>query len=138
MCPLPNLVHPVPIRVQRENKASTFVDEDFREPVQQAARQTEFTVGGQVLWGRASNVAAGRGGPQEEYDGYILFRYVDLERLGQEIKRGDRFARIGKINTDVYVIYLLPCGHYGDQSGATMVKAYFRDRTPSRQSAGSL
>jgi len=136
--PIPNLIHPVPIRVQRENKSSTFVDDDFREPVQQAARLTEFTVGGQVLWGRASSVKPGRGGPQEEYDGYVLFRYVDLETLGQEIKRGDRFALIGKIQTDVYVIYLQPCAHYGDQLGATMVKAYFKDRTPSRQNAGSL
>lgn len=136
--PVPNLIHPISVVVQREDKTSTFVDDDFREPVQQAARKTEFTIKGQLLWNYDNKINPQFGGSREDSDGYVLFRYVDLEAIGEEIKRGDRFVKLGKIDTDVYVTEVVPMGHWQDQSGATIVRAYFKDRQPSKQGRGSL
>lgn len=136
--PTPNLIHPIPITVQRENKAKTIVDEDFREPVQQAARSSQFVINGQVKWGVDEKLVATRGGPREDSDGYVLFRYRDLEAIGESIKRGDRFVKLGRIDTDVYVTEVQPMGHWQDQGGATIMRAYFRDRQPGRQNRGSL
>lgn len=136
--PVPNLIHPIDVTVQREDKAATIVDADFREPVQKAARATEFTIKGQVRWGSDEKLDPQLGGPREESDGWVLFRYADLRAIGEELKRGDRFTRLGLIDTDVYVVEVKPMGHWQDQSGATIMRAYFRDRQPGRQSRGAL
>ena len=136
--PVPRLIHPVNITVQREDKAATIVDEDFREPVQKAARKTEFIAKGQVHWGADEKLDPNFGGSREDSDGWVLFRYADLRAIGEEVKRGDRFTKLGLIDTDVYVVEVKPMGHWQDQSGATIMRAYFKDRQPGRQNRGAL
>jgi len=128
----PNLIHPVPIDVEQWVEAETIVDDDFREPVQQAARAVVTTVVGQPRWGIEKGLQPTIIGAEAESDGYVLFRYKDLEAAGIELKTNDRFIKIGKIVTDVYITKLRPEGHYTDQGGATLVKAFFADREPSR------
>ena len=76
---------------------------------------------------------ASRAGAIQDASGYVLFRYVDLEAKSVVLKQNDRFLKLGKLDADVYVTALRPNGHYTDQGGATMVKAFFKDRQPSRQ-----
>lgn len=135
---LPNLLHPVPITIQRMDASETIVDPAFRETVQQAIRHPDVIVQGQVKWGQDRSLFASKGGPTEDSDGYVLFRYFDLTLLSIEINRGDRFTKLGRIETDVYVVKLEPMGHWGDQGGATLVRAYFKDRQPGRQNRGAL
>lgn len=141
--PIPNLLHPVPVLIQQIDKTDqdtaggdgTWFDDDFREPVQHVADDPAgaVQVNGQVKWGMDEQLRTTLSGALAEADGYVLFRYVDLEAESIILKQNDRLIRIGKIDTDVYLVGLRPEGHYTDVGGATLVKAFFKDRQPSRQ-----
>ena len=131
---IPNLIHPVPVFIERIDKAATTFDPDSQEPLQQASRKTEVRVVGQVKWASEKNLAQQAGGARAEADGYVLFRNVDLIVSGTpfEIQIGDRFTKIGTLKTNVYVTRIRPTIHYTDQDGHTAIKAFFKDRSPSK------
>ena len=133
---IPRLLHPAPIVIQQLSTANTIYDDDAREPIQQAAHASNVTVVGQAQWGLADELAMSGAGPQENASGYVLFRYFDLEAKSVVLRQNDRFIKIGKQDTDVYIVSLKPTGHYPSAGGATMVKAFFLDRMPSRQELG--
>jgi hypothetical protein len=136
--PIPNLIHPVPIVIQRKDDAKTYVDGDFREPIQQSARLTNTTVPGQVKWFSDEEMLAGHAGIQAESEGYILFRRVDLAAAGVVLKLNDRFTKLANVDTDLYIVNFRHEGHWPTEGGSTLIKAYFKDRTPSRQNRGTL
>lgn len=134
--PAPRLIHPVPVTIHQIDKGATLYDEDAREPIQAAARFASKTLDGQVKWFDQFNEKNTRVGTIEEAAGYVLFRQIDLTAQSIVLQNEDRISRIGTRDTDVYITRLLPVGHYPDQGGHTMVKAYFGDRQPSKQSRG--
>lgn len=134
--PTPNLIHPIPVELEQIDRTSTVYDEDAREPVQVIARDTKKTLKAQVLWGGHEEASSRKGGLQEGDRGYLLFRQKDLTAQGVDLAVGDRFAKIGLIKTDVYISRLEPLGHYPSAGGHTLMKAYFADRAPSRQTKG--
>ena len=134
--PLPHLIHPVPVVVEQLSTADTYYDEDAREPIQGGARPVQVTIQGQVEWREQKDVRHMRGGIVENARGYVLFRLIDLAAVSVTLAVEDRFARIGTIDTDVYIHRLAWVGHYPDAGGPTLVKAYFWDRAPARQTRG--
>lgn len=136
--PLPNLIHPIDVVIQRRDLGSTFVDDDFREPIQHAARTASITVKGQIKFFTQEELNLERGGAQIDSTGFVLFRYHDLNRLGVSVGIGDRFTKLGKIDVDYYVVRTESKGHWPDRGGATLLRCYFQDRTPSKQNAGNL
>ena len=135
MPPIPNLVHPVTVEIEQIQKASTFFDEDAREPLQQAARSAVIEVEGQPRWGSAEELDAGPGGVIENAAGYVLFRKVDLDAASVTLQINDRFKKIGNVDTDYYVIRIQPTATYNDQGGPAMFRAWFADRLPSKLGA---
>lgn len=133
---VPNLLDPVPVTIVQGDVASTLYDEDAREPVQQLAHQTPVTLQGQVKWGAVEEVEMERQGVAEGADGYVLFRKIDLDVKGVTLAKNDRFTQIGLVETDVYILKLQPMGHYTDQGGHTLVRAWFEDRTPAKVAHG--
>ena len=133
--PQPNLKHPVDVVIQQILRSTTIMDDDFREPVQSAARTAKKTLKGQVQWRSHNSLSEKNYGPISDASGYVLFILADLNRESITIKREDRFTRMGGVDTDVYVISTRPCGHYPGL-GATMIKAFFADRQPAKQSPG--
>mgnify|MGYP001027104161 CR=1 FL=1 len=138
---LPNLLHPVVIQIQVLLREDGVMDDDYREPVQQPAYADAVSAPGQVHWGQDERLRSTLAGAELESDGYILFRRVDLRNVGiDELKQNDRFISIGSganaRAVDLYIVGLRLIGHYSDQQGASMVKAYFRDRFPSRSKRG--
>jgi hypothetical protein len=131
--PIPNLLHPVPIEIRQTDKAGTPQDHDFREPINRVKRQPTQTVDGQVAWANDKRIQYTRGGSRYDADGYVLFRYVDLEAKSMELKTGDKLVKIGKITSNVYIVHFQPQGHYTDVGGATLVKAFFSDKDPVKQ-----
>ena len=129
---LPNLIHPINITIEQWSEPETIYDDDFREPIQQAARAETKVVKGQPNWDLQSSANTTKGGIESEAAGYVLFRYIDLNAAGVTLKQQDRITKMGHIDTDVYIIGLRPTGHYPDQDGAALVKAFFTDRAPSR------
>jgi hypothetical protein len=133
--PIPNLIHPIPIRVQPIDRANVITDADYGEEMEVIARKTETIVSGQVKWVGFDRFKPSMDGPQEGEDGYVLFRIVDLRAVSLNmIHRGDRFVQLGgspnAVGTDVYVTRSRFSGHYPDQNGPTLVKAFFADRQP--------
>jgi len=135
---IPKLLHPVPCVIEKIDRAGTIMDEDAREPIQSASRPTTVTVPGQVEWGTQMGLEAAKTGPRETSSGYVLFRRIDLEAAGVTLEDNDRLAKLGDVETDVYINRLEWKGHYPDQGGPTMVKAYFADRAPSKQTRGEI
>ena len=133
---MPNLLNPVPISIEKIDRAGTYFDPDAREPIQQAERASVVVVPGQVSWGTQLGLEPQKAGPREGATGYVLFRYTDLTAAGVTLEDNDRFAKLGNVETDVYISKLEPCGHYKDQGGPTLVKAYFSDRQPAKQTRG--
>ena len=133
--PLPRLLHPVNITVQQIDRDATIYDEETREPVQKVSRNTDTVIPGQALWVRQKDMIASPGGVREEAEGYVLFRYADLKRMGITLALNDRIIKVGHLAVDVYVIKLMPMAHYADQNGPALVRAYFASRESSRQGA---
>jgi hypothetical protein len=129
--PIPNLIHPIDVKLEQIDKASTFYDEDAREEIQIVNRASTVTLKGQVKWDFEMSLSAHKGGAGEDASGYVLFRFVDLDALSIEIKRGDRFVEFGGREANVYVIRTQPTATYDDVNGATLLKAFFSDRQPS-------
>ncbi len=132
---LPNLLHPVPVTVSRIDRDSTVVDTGYGEEYEVVARSESVTLPGQVKWGSFDRYRASDIGPEEGEDGYVLFRMVDLRARGiPSIVRGDRFLALGgspnSVATDVYVTRVRFEGHYPDQNGPSLMKAFFSDRQP--------
>lgn len=134
--PLPRLLHPINVTVQQIDRAATIYDEETREPVQVVERKVDKIVPGQILWGKEKALAATAGGAEEQSEGYVLFRYIDLSAQSITLQQNDRIVKMGHLDTDVYVVKLQPMGHYADQNGPALVRAYFASRQPSRQGQG--
>lgn len=142
---LPRLIHPIPCVIEQIDRANTLMDPDAREPIQQAARTAAFTVPGQPKYeaapggpGAIANLNMDPQGPSDTAVGYVLFRVYDLENhpLGPiTLQKGDRITMQGWIVEEVYIIRLQPRGHYSDQNGASLIKAWFTDRLPSKERA---
>jgi len=139
--PLPNLLHPIPTEFQSVQPQNTIQDDGYQEPVQTVAYGAVFTVPGQWKWFSSRELRMQKYGAEEGEDGYVLVRPIDLAAIGQELKRGDRIigygAGVGRVNLDVYVVRLRPEGHYPDQLGPALLKAFFSDRQPERQQPGN-
>ena len=129
---LPNLIHPCDIVIAQIIRGETFYDEDAREPIQQADREVEVTVPGQPSWIRTEEYQVTKGGTRINASGYVLFRKVDLDAISIEIQESDQIKKMGHVETNVYVVATEWLGHYPDQDGPALIKAYFEDRSPSK------
>ena len=119
------------------------MDPDYAEPIQQAARGPRVACPGQIQWGMDERLRTTLIGAEQESEGYVLFRRVDLRAVGLiEISQNDRFTAFGtglnKVEVDLYVIGLRYQIHHQSSGGAQMVKAFFKDRFPSKQNRGGL
>jgi hypothetical protein len=127
--------------VQSVNRDMTIQDAGYSEPVQLVQYDDVYTVPGQWKWLSDKELRAQDIGAVEYSTGYVLFRMSDLRALGKRIKTGDRIVAYGsgvaRTELDVYVTKLRYEGHYPDQHGPGLVKAFFNDRAPERQKPGA-
>jgi len=134
----PNLIHPIPVYLRQAERELTAVqDDNLHEPVGQVRRpQAPTRLVAQVKWGLDQDQAAAEGGRRGSSDGYLLFRTADLRAKHITLAEGDCIVQIGEGNatqqTDLYITGFRWMGHYPDQRGASLVRAYFEDRAPSR------
>ena len=129
--PLPNLIHPVRVSIQKMDKSATTFDADAREPVRSAPRAATITLNAQVSL-RSTERSPDLGGlVSENVGGYLLFRVVDLTAKSYTPSIGDKIVSIGHRSVELYILQSEDLGHYPGQMGATLVKAYFEDRRPA-------
>lgn len=127
----PRLLHPVNVQIEQINYSETIYDEDAREAIQQAARNSTVTIPGQVKYGSSKEQSYNTGGVQENERGYVLFRQRDLDGASVTIALNDRITQIGNIPHDSYISRIEPMGHYS-AFGHTLLKCYFADRQPAK------
>jgi hypothetical protein len=130
--PTPNLIHPINCTLERIDKAATIYDEDAREPVQRASRFDAIQISAQPHWFSERELQTLAQGPNDSSRGYLLFRYVDLLSAGIMVQINDRVTMQGHLPTEVYITRTQPMGHYPDQNGASLLKAWFTDRNPAK------
>lgn len=143
-----NLIHPVPLTIQRKDNASTVFDSISREPVRQVWRtgegpglSAEVTLEGQVHWsdGKVKFPVVHPAGIEEQWKGYVLVSLAELESLGLasedadgvltiSVSRGDRISRIGRRSCNLYVAWFRDLAHYPDIGGAGLLEIDFADR----------
>lgn len=149
---IPNLIHPVPVTVQRQVAAATTFDDRARQPVRQLWKRgqgpgtgSEEELEAQVQWNQAKRIGEPElkpAGVEERTDGYLLFRIVDLVAAGVAVEngdgtldfgfqRGDKIVRIGRRRVNLYVTFFRDVASYPDQGGATLLEVNFSDRAPS-------
>lgn len=137
---LPRLIHPIPTQIQSVLPQNTIQDDGYNEPVQSVSYGDTYTINGQWKWYSEKELRQMRSGTEEGSDGYVLLRIRDLKTLGKTLSRGDRIvgygSGIGRVELDVYVVKIRYEGHYQDQGGPALVKAFFLDRQPDRQTPG--
>lgn len=131
---IPNLIHPIDIDIEQIDKGATIYDPDTREPIQQASRTATITLKGQPRWRRLDAVSMHRGGDRLEAKGYIVFRKEDLDALGIEININDKITRIGHTDVEYFVVEREWIAHLPRFNGPSLMKAWFNDRRPSKQS----
>ena len=148
--PIPNLIHPVPIQIQRINSAVTTFDLRSRSPVRQMWKRgqgpgtgTLSALSAQVNWndGHQKRPRPHPGGVEEKSLGYLLFRLVDLidasvatldadGAVNIGLARGDKIIRIGVRKVNLFVLWFRDVAFYPDQLGSTLLEADFSDRRP--------
>jgi len=152
---LPTLIHPVKVTLEILDRDNTLFDPYAREPVGQAIRMGEsprtgnrVDIFGQVSYYFASakldKARFDREGVVEETIGYIVFRFVDMRRLGLvtynsdgyfssfTLKRGDRILYLGDRQVDFYVVGFKDFAHY-PKLNQTLIEVDFTDRAPTHQ-----
>lgn len=132
----PNLIHPINIEIEQISREETFYDPFTREPIQQAVRKETMVVPGQprIRSGDELNMES-RGGDRPASDGYVLFRKVDLDAKGVTLGINDRITKIGHLAQELYINRLEWVGQYQEFNGPSLVKAWYVDRRPSKQSS---
>lgn len=131
--PVPNLLHPARITLLQKAATPLQMDDEAREPIQSVGYSLAVSLAGQPKFkslGLTENATPG--GSVITTEGYVLFRYVDLNALTITLRHGDRITAIGHLSVDIYIYKLEPTAPYPDQNGFSMVKAHCRDRSPSR------
>lgn len=136
--PRVRLIHPIPVYLRKSDKQQTAVmDDALHEPVGQVRRKLEpVRLVAQIADGKTEDAMASPGGVTLEGGGYLLFRTRDLRTAKTTVEIGDRVVQIGNApndhEVDYYIIRLKYMGHYPDKKGASLVRAYYEDREPSR------
>jgi hypothetical protein len=134
----PHLLHPIPVWVRKIDKALTpLMDDALGEPIGQVFRpQKAVRLRAQIETSADARAEQSNGGIQLRYSGYLLFLTEDLRAARFKLEIGDRIVQVGeKPNdraTDWYVVSTEFLGHYQDQGGSTLVKAFYEDLAPSR------
>ena len=127
----PTLIHPVPVIIRQGNKPASSFRDDAREPVRKLVRTADRTLSAQIKWRRTDDPSADFTGVTENSIGYLLFKWKDLDAAGVTIRRGDKVIKIDRIEYELFITQLMPAGHYPDQNGSTLLKAFFADREPT-------
>lgn len=130
---LPTLIHGVDITIEQIDRSATLYDEDAREPIQHAGRKTQVVVKGQPHWRSEERLRVDAAGPTGDAQGWVTFRYADLDAQGIALEINDRIVKMGRTVTEVYVVRLEPKAQYPDQDGPSLLRVWFSDRRPAKE-----
>lgn len=154
--PTPNLIHPIPVTILRQDRTQTIFDPRARAPIRSLVHKGEspgapaesLDLEAQVNFndGHIQKSKFPAGGKERESIGYLLFRVVDLVSAGVatdngdgtitfSIAEGDRITRIGYRRTNFFVTFFRDVAGYDDVAGLTLLEVNFMDRNPASTAA---
>lgn len=127
----PNLLFAVRITVEAINVASTVYDNDERIVVRSPQRTT-YRFMAQVRFRSLSEPSYMAAGIEEDVEGWLTVRPVDLARINYVPKNGDRIVAIGSDTSgEYYIRHQQNMGHYTSLNGHGLQRLYFEDRRPA-------
>jgi len=129
----PRLIHPIPVQIAQIDRSATIYDDRAREPIGGAAHEVIINLVAQIKWKTIGKPDPNFSGPREKDNCYMLFRHTDLAAAGKVLNRGDRVRKIGTREVNMFITFFEDMGHYTDQGGATLMKAWAGDRNPDQQ-----
>lgn len=135
--PRPRLLHPILCKIEQIDHDNTLLEDAYlKSSIGPVGRATAVSVYGQVEEAGAKKASMMEGGIALQYDGYVLFRWEDLEAQSINLQAGDRISEIGEGTrlraVDLYIVSVQNGGHYQTYTGATLIKAFYQDRHPAR------
>jgi len=129
----PQLIHPIPVKIAPCRKDETVWDNDAREPIGNVLTDPIVDLVAQISWNTEESVSD-KTGNIIHVDGYLLFLRDDLKAKEVVINEGDRIVSIGEGDSEVlmssWIWKVQRRGHYPNQGGWTMLKAWFKDKKP--------
>lgn len=135
----PKLIEPIQITVEQIDKTETEFSGGLsgrREPLNSVVRKT-VSFPAQVVFGNTDQITDfSQLGPDEQSQGYLVVRYVDLKNLGITLRRGDKIVQMGTGNGAMAVeLYLLhttdkPGAQFSSLQGFSLARVPFGDRNP--------
>jgi hypothetical protein len=129
----PNLIDPVPVKVEQLLRGTAIEDPVTRELVGPASRAVSVNLEAQVSWGpteRDERAASGAGGRSQLRHGYLVFRKWDLDRAGVTLAAGDRVTQIGAVTAlDIYLYSADDSAHHYNARSLEVWR--FEDRAPT-------
>ena len=131
---IPRLLHITQIYIRQKNTSKTPYDHNAREPIGKPMTDDAIQLDGQVMW-KNQRVYIGSTGVIENTSGYVLFRQKDLTAKNVELQQGDNIVQMGNsegiMTVNLYINGFDYRGHYADQGGHTLVKAWFKEKQPA-------
>ena len=139
--PIPNLIHPVSVTVERVVAAAVRQDLEAGEPVHgPPSTSIPVVIEAQCKWRTAEEPTAKDGGWRETDAGYITVRTMDMDAhaglgVGVRFSRNDKITAVGhRTGLVLFIARSQPIGQYEDAFGGhTLYRYYFEDRQPTRQ-----
>lgn len=127
--PLPNLLSPLFATIEPVSRSTTRWDADAREPVRTLARATTVIIPAQVSTEKSGNEHTATG-TVERADGWLTIRKRDADARSWTPSVGDKITALGHRTTELYVEKVQDIGHWGDQSGFSLLRLHFGTRRP--------
>lgn len=134
--PIPNLIHPIAVVVEKINRTAQAVDPDTRAPLIGASggASDRVTFKAQVYFYKRNVPTMKEAGMAIDTKGTITARIADLRRAGITLARGDKVVQLGGGVNAISCVYWLtsdkPMASYDDVNGFTLIKWEFSDRCP--------
>lgn len=129
---IPRLIFPVPVKLQKLDRDSFDVDNDYRGVYGGKKYLPPVSLKAQVQSNADRQVNLTKHGNINEFDGYLVFDFPQLNRAGVSIDIGDLVISIGngarKRSQNFYIEKVEYKGHYPNIEGYGLVFAHYRDR----------
>jgi len=130
---IPELIEPVKVTIQRKDDSKTQFSAGIsgrHEVINHIERLPDIQLDAQIAFSNTQMKSTfEQVGAFENADGYCVFRYIDIQNAGIELKRGDKISKIGQLDVEYYFLHTTgdPAAHFSSQN-FTLVRMFFANR----------
>lgn len=130
----PPLIEPIDVVIAQIDKTNTRYSGGVsgrRESKNFTIFKTPVTIPAQVVFGNKDQETNFSGlGADEQVAGYLVVRFIDLQALGVDLKRGDKITSLS--DEDLFLLHSSnkPAAQFSSLGTFTLARVFFGDRNP--------